>query len=357
MTDITITQERVRRYIRRLKPGGAPGADKITPEHVKLAIDSDIIIHICNLFTYCFKYGVVPTSFNQGILIPLLKKPSLDSSVGKNYRPVILSTVLSKLIEMYSLDECKGFKYSDYQFGFIEGRSTSTAVALAHDVMAYCNYNNSSVFMCSLDTEGAFDGIPHPVLFRKTINIMPDACWRLLYRWYSNMNVRIKWDKLGKSINIQKGTRQGGLTSPFLFNVFYKELVDILFAHSGGISIYNKQFNLFCYADDLLILKACLHDAILRARYLMYCVQHLARYPTRCNVASSQRAILQGSLAQSYGKLSMFNFPCKIGAIAYLFCLRVLSFCMDKYNFKARNETKLIKNTINKITINIISAK
>ena len=35
-----------------------------------------------------------------------------------------------------------------------------------------------------------------------------------------------------------------------------------------------------------LKVKACLHDAILRARYLpMYCVQHLARYPTRCNVA------------------------------------------------------------------------
>ena len=149
------------------------------------------------------------------------------------------------------VNSAKASNPEDYQFGFIEGRGTSTAVALAHDVMAYCNYNNSSVFMCSLDTEGAFGGIPHPVLFRT--NIMPGACWRLLYKWYSNMNVRIKWDKVGKSINIQKGIRQGGLTSPFLFNVFYKELVDILSAHSGGINIYNKLFNLFCYADDLLI--------------------------------------------------------------------------------------------------------
>ena len=125
------------------KTWDAPGADKVTPEHVKLAIDSDFVIHHSNLFTYCFKYGVVPTSFTQGILVPLLKKTSLDSSGANNYRPVILSTVLSKLIEMYILDECKGSKYSDYQFGFIEGRGTSTAVALAHDVMAYCNYNYS----------------------------------------------------------------------------------------------------------------------------------------------------------------------------------------------------------------------
>ena len=37
---------------------------------------------------------------------------------------------------------------------------------------------------------------------------------------------------------------------------------------------------------DTGCLKACLHDAILRARYLaVYCVQHLARYPTRCSVS------------------------------------------------------------------------
>ena len=187
---------------------------------------------------------------------------------------------------MYILDEC--FKYSDYQFGFIEGRGTSTAVALAHDVMAYCNYNNSSVFMSSLDTEGAFDGIPHPVLFSKTINIIPDACWRLLYRWYSNINVRIKWDKLGKSINIQKGTRQGGLTSPFLFNVFYKEFVDILSAHSGGISIYNKQFNLFCYADNLLIVSL----TVTGLQYMINsAVRYVAQYGLRFNPTKTECVI------------------------------------------------------------------
>ena len=63
-TDITITQERVTRYIRRLKPGGAPGDDKITPEHVKLAIDSDIYIFV----TY------LPIVLNMELFQPVLLK-------------------------------------------------------------------------------------------------------------------------------------------------------------------------------------------------------------------------------------------------------------------------------------------
>ena len=48
--------------------------------------------------------------------------------------------------------------------------------------------------------------------------------------------------------------RQGGLTSPFLFNIFYKDLVDILASHEGGITIIDGvRFNVFVYADDILL--------------------------------------------------------------------------------------------------------
>ena len=34
------------------------------------------------------------------------------------------------------------------------------------------------------------------------------------------MNVRIKWYGLSRPIVVSKGTKQGGLTSPYLFNIF-----------------------------------------------------------------------------------------------------------------------------------------
>ena len=104
----------------------------------------------------------------------------------------------------------------------LEGRGTNTVIALAHDVISYCNYNNSPVFVCNLDIEGAFDGLPNPILFMKVIDVIPDMCWKLLLDWYDRINVRVKCNGLhvGKLIPVCKGTRQGWLTSPLIFNVF-----------------------------------------------------------------------------------------------------------------------------------------
>ena len=132
-------------------------------------------------------------------------------------------------------------------------RGTNIAISLAHDVSMYCKDKTSPVFLCGLDAEGAFDGIPHPVLFNKCRHVVPDFCWKLLYNWYSDISVRIKWYTLGKDIQICKGMRQGVLTSPFLFIVFYKDLVDILASHEGGITIDGVRFNVFVYADDILL--------------------------------------------------------------------------------------------------------
>ena len=38
-----------------------------------------------------------------------------------------------------------------------------------------------------------------------------------------------------------------------LFNMLYKDLVDLLSNTSGGICIDRLSFNVFCYADDLLV--------------------------------------------------------------------------------------------------------
>ena len=237
----------------KIKLGCSPGSDAITGEHVRYAANTNIVLHLCQLFTVCFKNGIVPTKFKNGILIPILKKATLDPTIEKNYRPVIVSNTLSKVLEMYAVDECSDFSFNDLQFGFIKNRGTNTAISLANDVASYCNFNGSSVFLCGLDAEGAYDGIPHPVLFKKSMNVISDISWRLLYNWYSDINVKIKWKTLSNSIKVRKGTRQEGLTSSLLFNLFYKDLIDELEQKDGGICIKGVKFNVFCYADDVLL--------------------------------------------------------------------------------------------------------
>ena len=75
-----------------------------------------------------------------------------------------------------------------------------------------------------------------------------------MINWYSNLNVQIKWcGKYSTKINMHVGTQQGGLSSPYLFNLFYQEVIDSLSKWTGGIQIGENSYNVFCYADDAVL--------------------------------------------------------------------------------------------------------
>ena len=151
----------VKRYICKLKLNYSPAIDGINAEHLLYGIDSNIPHQIANMLSLCIKYSVVPDIFTNGMLVPIPKKPGCDTSNPKNWRPLIISTTLSKILELYILEESSGHIFSDSQFGFIAGRGTEIATALVNDVKLFCNSKNSAMYSCSLDAEGAFDAIPH----------------------------------------------------------------------------------------------------------------------------------------------------------------------------------------------------
>ena len=62
---------------------------------------------------------------------------------------------------------CGEQEFHDLQFGFVGCRGTSTASVLTHAIIAYCRSRGFRVHVCVLDAEGAFDGIPHSVIFLK----------------------------------------------------------------------------------------------------------------------------------------------------------------------------------------------
>ncbi len=74
----------------------------------------------------------------QGLLLPILKKSNIDLSIPKNYRPVVISNTFTGSFEVHMLDMCGIYAFHDLQFGFVSGRGTTMAAALAHDVFDYC---------------------------------------------------------------------------------------------------------------------------------------------------------------------------------------------------------------------------
>ena len=148
-------------------------------------MDDIFILHLSILLSLCLTGGIVPHGFCTSTLTPILKKTNADPANPKNYRPVTVSSVLSKILELHIIDEFDDHNFAKCQYGFISGRGTSMATAMAHDVSEYCVANGSPVYICSLDAEMAFDGIPHDVLLLKAMNVLSDPSWNLLYYWYS----------------------------------------------------------------------------------------------------------------------------------------------------------------------------
>ena len=87
--DFIFTENMMRKCISKLKLGSAPGPDGISGEHLKHAVNTDLILHLCKIFTVCFRCGVVPINFTNGLLVP-----TLDPSLATNYQPVIVSNIL-----------------------------------------------------------------------------------------------------------------------------------------------------------------------------------------------------------------------------------------------------------------------
>ena len=215
---IVISKEySVRKYIAKLNSCCSAGLDGITAEHLKYANNSILLLHLSILLSICVAFGIVPNQFCDGLLIPILKKTNIDPTQPRNYHTITVSSVLSKLLELHFLKKCDQYKFNSCQYGFISGRNTSMCSSVLHDVSTYCTAIGSSVYMCSLDAQGAFGAIPIPVLLHGTMNVLPDSCWQTLYYWYHNMSVQIRWaNRLGKSIAVERGTKEGGFFQFFV---------------------------------------------------------------------------------------------------------------------------------------------
>ena len=75
--------------------------DGITAEHLLYGIDSNIHHQIANMLSLCIKYSVVPNIITNGMLVPIPKKPGCDISNPRNWCPIVISTTLSKILELY----------------------------------------------------------------------------------------------------------------------------------------------------------------------------------------------------------------------------------------------------------------
>ena len=100
----------------------------------------------------CLYHGVIPKSCTDTLLVPIIKNKNENVHDVCNYRPITLTTVVSKLFESYILHHLIDFlKTKDNQFGFKPNHGTDMSVFLLKQVASSYVSKDTPVFAVFLD--------------------------------------------------------------------------------------------------------------------------------------------------------------------------------------------------------------
>ena len=108
MGQLLVTPEVVASQISNMKENKSPGIDGISPKILKETVEQ-ISTPLVYVFNMTLQEGIVPLDWKEANIIPLFRKGSRNKSV--NYRPVSLTSVISKLLETIIRDHYDGLSY------------------------------------------------------------------------------------------------------------------------------------------------------------------------------------------------------------------------------------------------------
>ena len=190
-------------------------------------------------------------------IVPIVKDKTGILTDKNNYRPIAITSVMSKIFELLLLDHLHyNVQTCDNQFGFKKKHGTDMCIFSLKHVVDFYRQRSSPVYICFLDASKAFDRINHWSLFAKLIkrNVHVMIVRILLY-WYRNQLFCIRWgSQYSGCFAATNGVRQGGVLSPALFNCYMDDLSNVLLQSKLGCNINGLYVNHLMYADDTCLI-------------------------------------------------------------------------------------------------------
>lgn len=244
-----ISHNRLDEAINNLQRNKSPGPDKISNDMLIEAYEI-IKLPLLNIFKLSLHLAKIPLSWQLSDAAILSKPGKSDYFTAKSFRIITLSPSTLKVMERLILwhlnrDLQLDNALSSKQYGFRKGNSTESAiiklVSLVESALKLGNYA-LGIF---LDIEGAFDNIPFSAIknaLEKTAAKGNISNWIL--HFITNRKLKLKLQSISIIIWILAGCPQGGVLSPFLWNL----VLDSLFLLLSTLS------SLLGFADDLAII-------------------------------------------------------------------------------------------------------
>ena len=280
--DAVVTVDDMICSIKELPNNKSPGYDGLMSEHFKyashrLCVPMTIIIQIM------IKHGFLPQQFMTTMLVPILKNKNGDIASKSNYRPIALSTVASKILEMILVNHIEEYIVTtENQFAYKKGHSTDMCIFTLKECIRYYTVHSTPMYVCFLDASKAFDCINHWKLFKVLIDRKcPAYVIKLLVYWYQEQRLCVKWDGMtSDTFPVCNGIKQGGILSPKLFNIYVDVLSQQLNKVMVGCCMNGKVINHLYYADDLVLLSPSAHGM---QKLLNECEKYASEYGMKFN--------------------------------------------------------------------------
>ena len=136
----------------------SPGNDGLTKEFYETFWE-EIKITLCTSITKSYQNGELSTSQRQAV-IKLIEKKGKDKKLIKNWRPISLLNLDTKLISKVLAERLKKvlpYLISKNQTAYVKGRFISEGGRLISDILEISDNLKIKGFLMTLDIEEAFD--------------------------------------------------------------------------------------------------------------------------------------------------------------------------------------------------------
>ena len=170
--NISVTPKMVRKVVMNLDLSKASGPDCI-PVVVLKNCEPELSYILAELCNRCLKESCFPDCWKVSSVAPVFKNVG-ERSTAKNYHPVSLLSVVSKVFEKLvndkivdHLEKCSLF--SDFQYGFRSCQSTADLLTVVSDRIARAFNRSGATRAVARDISKAFDRVWHAGLLHKLI--------------------------------------------------------------------------------------------------------------------------------------------------------------------------------------------